>query len=60
MKPEFLEKTIRVWQPHYKKKLTQEDAREIAQNLSGFYRILAEWDAKEKAKKEDLKTLPKK
>jgi hypothetical protein len=36
---EFLEKTIRVWQPYYDTPLTIDDAREIATNmvaLSGY------------------------
>ena len=43
---EFLETTIRVWQPHYKEPLTLEDAREIAENASNLIRLLVELDKK--------------
>jgi len=34
---------IDFWQPHYNQTLTPEDAREIVENVTGFFRILAEW-----------------
>jgi hypothetical protein len=43
---EFLEETIRVWQPHYKELLTFEDAREIAENASNLIKLLVELDKK--------------
>ena len=47
----FLKKTVEVWQPHYKRRLTEEDAREITENLTGFFDLLAEWEKKEKKSK---------
>jgi hypothetical protein len=44
---EFLEQTLRVWQPRSGRKLTREDARQIAHNIAGFFRILSEWAAAE-------------
>ena len=41
---ELIDKTIDVWQPHSEKKLTEEDAREIIENLTGFFDTLARWD----------------
>lgn len=41
---EFLDRTIKVWQPYLKEPLTREDAREIAQNFVGFFEVLMEWD----------------
>ncbi len=41
--------TLRLWQPRASRTLSQEDAREIAENLVGFFRVLAEWDAKERS-----------
>ena len=29
--------------------LTEEDAREIAENMTGFFRVLLEWKAKKRA-----------
>lgn len=41
--------TLRLWQPRASRALSQEDAREIAENLVGFFRVLAEWDANERS-----------
>ena len=43
---EFLEETTRVWQPHYKERLTLEDAREIAENASNLIKLLIGLDRK--------------
>lgn len=40
---DFLEHTRRVWQPHYSRELTREDARQIARNVCGFFETLARW-----------------
>ena len=55
MKQDFLDETIRIWQPHYQQKLTREDAKEIAKNLSGFYEVLAEWQERKKLQQSGLK-----
>jgi hypothetical protein len=46
---DFHERTIQVWQPHVDRKLAYDDAREIVENLTGFFHALMEWDAKERA-----------
>ena len=46
----FLEKTIKVWQPHSKKPLTLEDAREIIHNTVGFYKLLIKWEMERQKK----------
>jgi hypothetical protein len=43
---EFLDKTIKVWQPYSKKFLTHEDAREIAKNMVAFINFLKQLDEK--------------
>ena len=51
---EFLEKTIKVWQPYSKAPLSLEDAREITNNIVGLYSFLFELEqryGKEKEKK---------
>ena len=40
---ELTEHTIAIWQPRIKHRLSHEDAREITENMSGFFTILAEW-----------------
>ncbi len=44
----FLEKTLQVWQSRTQRRLTKEDAREIAENMAGFISILQEWAAEER------------
>ena len=50
-KPEFsdelLDETTEIWQPLSPRTLTREDAREILENVTGFFRILIEWKKKE-------------
>jgi len=41
---EFLERTIEVWQPRYDRPLTLEDAREIAENMLGLFKLLDNLD----------------
>jgi hypothetical protein len=41
---EFLERTIEVWQPRYDYPLTLEDAREIAENMIGLFKLLDNLD----------------
>ncbi|MBI3623357.1 hypothetical protein HY212_04750 [Candidatus Pacearchaeota archaeon] len=42
----YLEKTINVWQPHYDRTLTIEDAKVIAENVIDFFELLIEWKKK--------------
>ncbi len=42
----FLEKTINTWQRYYQAPLTQEDAREIADNMIGLFSLLTELEQK--------------
>ncbi len=52
---EFLEKTRQFWEPRYGHPLTLEDAREIAENMTGLFRLLDTLDRKyETKKKTDL------
>jgi hypothetical protein len=45
---EYLDRTIEFWQPRAERRLTREDAREMATNLIGFFRVLEEWSRDEK------------
>lgn len=48
----YLEKTVKIWQPHYPDKtLTLEDARVIAENVISFFELLIKW-RKEREKDE--------
>lgn len=48
----FLEETVLVWQPFSSSILSHEDARELAENITGLFSLLSEWGRKdcEKAK----------
>ncbi|MFG1288423.1 hypothetical protein [Xanthobacter versatilis] len=41
-------RTRQVWQPRLGRDLTAEDARQIMQNVTGFFGLLAEWRRAEK------------
>jgi len=43
---QFLEKTITVWQPYSPAPLTLEDAREIAETITGLFSLLTELEQK--------------
>ena len=43
----LIDDTLRVWQPRTARRLTREDARQIAENTVGFFRIIQEWAAKD-------------
>ena len=38
--PEYLQKTIAVWQPHFEKTLNLADAQEIADNVLGLFSVI--------------------
>lgn len=44
----FIDDTLQFWQPRARKILTREDAREIIDNVVGFFSILQEWDLAER------------
>ena len=39
----LIDRTCKVWQPRIGRNLTNEDARQIRENVTGFFAILAEW-----------------
>lgn len=39
----LIDRTRKVWQPRIGRSLTDEDARQISENVTGFFAILAEW-----------------
>jgi hypothetical protein len=45
----FLDATIEFWQPSAGRNLTHEDAREIVENMTGFFTVLRQWRDAEKA-----------
>ena len=51
---QLTEHTIAVWQPRLRRRLTNEDAREIAENITGFFTVLAEWSRRERRDGSDM------
>jgi hypothetical protein len=43
----LVDRTRQVWQPRTRRDLTNEDCRQIAENVTGFFSILAEWSRAE-------------
>ena len=39
----LIDRTIALWQPRLGRDLSREDARQIAENVIGFFSILQEW-----------------
>ena len=39
----LIDRTRKVWQPRIGRNLTDEDARQIVENVTGFFRILTDW-----------------
>jgi hypothetical protein len=48
---DLIDNALAVWQPRSKRQLTREDGREIIENMTGFFRILQEWDQADRAKR---------
>lgn len=42
-------RTRQIWQPRIGRDLTDEEARQIAENVTGFFAILAEWSHAERS-----------
>jgi hypothetical protein len=41
----LLKETIRIWQPRSSRPLTPEDARQMVENVTGFFTTLQRWSA---------------
>ncbi len=39
----LIDRTIKTWEPRLDRNLSREDARQIVENVTGFFSILAEW-----------------
>lgn len=43
MQKQLIDQTLEFWQARSPKTLTREDAREIIENVTGFFQLLQEW-----------------
>jgi hypothetical protein len=48
-------RTRQIWQPRIGRDLTNEDVRQIAENVTGFFAVLAEWSHAERRAANDNK-----
>ncbi len=55
-KQKLTEHTIAVWQDRTQRHLSNEDAREISENITGFFNILTEWSHQLEREVVDSKT----
>ena len=44
----FIDRTREVWAPRAARALSDEDARQIAERVTGFFSVLLEWQAAER------------
>lgn len=47
--------TRQIWQPRIGRDLTDEEARQIAENVTGFFAVLVEWSQAERSAANDNK-----
>jgi hypothetical protein len=47
LKDDLIRRTREVWQPRLGRDLSREDARQIAENMIGFFSVMAEWSRTE-------------
>jgi hypothetical protein len=52
-KQELSDHTVTVWQSRTARPIGKEDAREITENLTGFFTILTEWSRQEERDRAD-------
>lgn len=45
---DLIQHTIRVWEPRLGRPLSEEDARQILENVVGFFHVLHGWDRKQR------------
>lgn len=50
---DLIDETVAIWQGRSSRQLSREDGRVIIENMTGFFRILQEWDRAERAAKTD-------
>ncbi len=49
-KRDFIDETLEFWQQRASTPLTREDARQIIENVAGFFNVIQEWEKEEESK----------
>lgn len=47
-KDKLIRSTLGIWQPRVNHRLSEEDARKIAENMAGFFTVILEWEARDR------------
>jgi hypothetical protein len=47
-RPDLIQDTIRFWEGRFGRQVTPEEAREMIENVVGYFSLLAEWDSAKK------------
>lgn len=47
-KEDFIYETLKLWQSRTPRQLDREDARQISENIAGFFGLLLEWENAER------------
>ncbi len=50
----FNQRTLDLWQSRSHRELNGEDVRQITENMVGFFRILIEWETKERLFQDEI------
>ena len=58
-KNRFIDQTLELWQQRSTRVLTREDARQIIDNTTGFFRTLLEWEMAERNSTKRLRSMKK-
>jgi hypothetical protein len=53
----LIQRTIRVWESRLGRTLTEEDARQILENVVGLFRVLDGWDRERRAEQDEANTV---
>jgi hypothetical protein len=51
--PDIIEQTIDFWRKRAGREVSSEDARQMVANVSGFFKVLAEWERKARGEDEE-------
>jgi hypothetical protein len=49
LSPKIINETAQFWSKRTGRELSEEDARQIIENMTGFFRVLSEWEAAERS-----------
>jgi hypothetical protein len=50
---DFIDETVEFWHSQMRREVSREEARQIAENVSGFFRVLHEWDSAEQRERKE-------